>query len=95
MMKDALGSSVASVATAAKLNQSLQRRAQIVKTLARGGDRSLTLYKLMPMDGLRNVVRNNIGDIKPSASNNKMSRKEPRDKYSIEYLWNIGAMCDF
>ena len=87
MMKDALGSktTVASTTAAAgKLNKSLQKRAEIVKTLARGGDMSLTLYKLMPMDGIKTVVKNN-----------KMSRKEPRDKYSIEYLWNIGATCDF
>ena len=25
----------------------------------------------------------------------KSSIKEPRDRYSIEYLWNIGAKLDF
>ena len=84
-MKDALGSNPT---TAVKLNEKLQRRAEIVKTLARGGDKSLTLYKLMPMD-IRSTP-----NIKKS-SNKMLRRKEPRDKYSIEYLWNIGAVCDF
>lgn len=62
-------------------------RAEIVKTLAKGDDSKLIIYKMLPTPDFlkKNEKRKYFKD----------DKKLPRDKYSIEYLWNIGATFDF
>ena len=77
----------------------LRRRAEIVKTLASAGDSSLRLYKVLPFKTGYSFHKKNHLQLSLSLDRNqdesKSSNKEPRDRYSIEYLWNIGANLDF
>ena len=103
--KSATTTTSAAAATAESSALRLQRRAEIVKTLASAGDSSLRLYKVLPFKtGTSKYYYKTQTKMlvmyvhffkNRDQDHSKLSNKEPRDKYSIEYLWNIGANLDF